>query len=181
MGGAQQRWLVLALLAALPVLAQSTTFDDDFESGTILKTDVPPGHWDTITPGAQIGSVAVTGLAAHRGGHGLRMIDLQGGGTGELAGYHLTYFYSPAPANLYLRTWMRVISSNSYHSHLMGLGGSRSFCSVNLEEPGNTFYLEGELGSYLFTSANVSASTGQWHLIEVAAHGVGTASGGLRL
>src|SRR5687767_14416658 len=58
--------IVCALSGRVPA---QPMFEDDVETGTLLKTDAVPGNWDSFTAEAP-SSITASGTAAHRGNYG---------------------------------------------------------------------------------------------------------------
>lgn len=100
-------FLVSAFVLCAPLAFGQTLLAEDGESGSLLKSASPPGHWDTyeaVSPNV----LQLATEAAHRGQHGLRLDDVVvASGTGDAAS--LTYDLPALPGhNFYARGWVRL-------------------------------------------------------------------------
>ncbi len=158
-------------------------FSDDFESGTLLTTGVPPGKWTFITGAAPENSVVASMAAAHRGQFGVRHDDADSRtGAGEQnAVYLATATFS---GNWYARTWIRLTRSNDLGSIIVLHAGtpgfqSRAVIDVSLRLPGAQLLVGGFDGNDVYFSdlTQTTVQLGAWHLLEVAVTGMGTPNG----
>src|SRR5688572_19784447 len=97
----------MLLLAWAATASAVPLFADDFESGNILTTDVPPGRWDDVI-WVLPSDAGVIASAAHRGAGGLRYVDnrsITGAGPGTTVEKD---FGAPAGGDFYARAWIRV-------------------------------------------------------------------------
>src|SRR5688500_14734734 len=169
------RVLVCVLLLALPSPAQ--TFSGDFESGTVLRTDLPAGSWDGVSNSNGATSIGVAAEAAHRGRFGLRVDDPHAGGAGggPVASASAASRPTAAPA-FYARSWVRVArgAGAGYCNILVGRAYALAEMAleVRLAWPGPKLFVGGftSSGSHeLSPSAQaIPFSEDVWHLVEVA-------------
>jgi hypothetical protein len=168
-------------VAAFPARA-GTLFSDDAESGTVLKTEMPPGHWDDYTDLSANVSVTADPLAAHTGSFGLRFDDAESAsGIGNVDYVGATI--SPGQSNVYFRAWIRVTGWNGVGDidviHIRNAQGSTSNVNVALDiTAGGLIYIGGmdATGNYSLVTS-FTLSVGRWYLVEMAALGAGTSGG----
>lgn len=184
---AWKRGSIVALLLAshAPSLswAQGVPFADDFETGTLLSTEPSPGQWTRIhLEGSN--ALQVSAVAAHRGSWGYRFTDNESitaaGGEGLL-----NVRIPPLAGNVYTRFWMRINpitrAGNLHFIHVLSPGFVRSLAASTA--------FNGELslaGSDAAAQDEISQKQGvflgeEWHLVEAAIEGVGTATGKRKL
>ncbi len=168
--------MVLMGLACLLVLgANPPLVSDDFESPTVGN------RWTFVTPPPAGSAFRTDAEAAHRGGRGLRLEDNDGSaGAGTTAALNLRI--APVPA-LFLREWVRVVSTNGLGnvglSQLLTNSPVNAIVDVYLAGDGTSFVFQGPNrdGTYRAALPRSGMRVGQWHLLEWAAVGAGTASG----
>ncbi len=168
---------LVALLAGAAARAQGVVFADDFETGTLLTSEVPAGRWaslDDATPQEQLRSSAA---AAHRGAFGARVTDAITGA--DNLSVHL---YHPEPARTgpyYVRMWVRMVSTNNFNVYLATTHSPASNnCSHELEfsaVQGRLNSAGWALGVYSSDATTTALGTA-WHLIEWGMTGIGTAT-----
>jgi hypothetical protein len=177
--------LLLALAVPWPAAA-SSLFADDFEGGTLLKTDTPAGQWDVLVAPVAVNSLTPSPLAAHRGRLGLRQIDADGQ-TGVGNENHLQADLATPSPSVYLRFWSR---STHYDAGEYFLG---AMVMVPVPVPfsgtgqAETFQLDPVLDRFASGgfSADASYNFGytdagdvtRWRLFEGAMLGLGTDAG----
>jgi uncharacterized protein (TIGR03382 family) len=169
---------LVALVAARAAHAQ-LLLADDWESGTMLKSDAPPGKWDSYDNPAAI-TLAPDGSAAHRGALGLLQIDTNpASSTGGQAWLSLNL--APHP-DLYFRFW--------YRPELLGVAGNQSLISFGASgAPLPSYQLKvfpdgsmnqlgtNQQGGFPQEKLVLTLSIGQWYLIEGALTGLGSTAG----
>jgi hypothetical protein len=169
--------------AAIALLLGASLFGDDFESGTLLTTDTPPGQWDVLDP-TPMTMLSATLAAAHRGDAGLLLVDnYADAGPAENGNVRKSL---AASANAYARVWMKL--------NVTSTGGVGDIEPLTLREtssnqdlatlqvfPDGGMQLSGwdQMG-YTFTPV-AGLITGGWQLIELAALNVGTNNGQRRV
>jgi hypothetical protein len=178
---------LLALTALARVCtteARAQSFTDDFETGTLLTSDTPPGPWPN---GAEVANVSFlpAAVAAHRGQFGALLSDRaggagQGGGSKVFGSFGSGVNYEA----LYFRFWVRALTALA--------PGEFSFWGTSGNTPITTvleLYASSDGGIYLQgwdrTSTRqrgptLSYPVGQWMLIEVDVLGLGTDAGEAR-
>lgn len=180
----KRRLLPLAvLLLGSQAWGQVLPFADDFESGGLVATDMPPGRWSAVYERNASVTVRTSSAAARAGALGLRISDASpGNGEGEEGTVHLPI--PPQMGDLWIRFWIRLPShpNDLYITplviHAEG-GASTSLYSAFIDYPGlqigfNGFDVSGQLES----QPNVRTLTpGQWHRIDAVVRGIGTSSG----
>jgi len=149
-------WIALCgVLLGWGALAGNFPFADDFESGTLLTTATPAGHWDSDSTVAGT-TASVSAQAAHRGADSLRIGDADSSlAGGDEAG--LQENFPVTTGDIYGRFWMRLtaISSLASTSNRMivsqfhGSTGSNALDAV-VSGPGLTVSVGGydKTGSY---------------------------------
>ena len=176
------RSAALSLLLVLPLVAEAdTVLADDFEGATRLRSEVPPGAWNSLDrrPGCPD---TVTPLAAHRDLGGLRIDDQSAAtGSGDMTAYYAT-FTAPLTTQAHLRFWFRLSTNNDRGSLVLGellRAASGSACDVTLRNPGALLGAAGANADATFSSldSGVRLSTGAWHLVECGVRGLGTTAG----
>lgn len=170
--------LMVALLCAGGAYAQS--FEDDGETGGVLKTDSPAGRWDwrgTLSGSSFLSSTA----AAHRGLRGFRADDATTGSTPDYQTYINTTLSTPATSQFHYRFWMRISTSNGIGSGLVGSVRSAVQDLVNLEYDATDGSLTvggfNDGPNWVGGPATGTLNVGSWHLVEFSVRGVGTTSG----
>ncbi len=159
-------------------------FADDLELGGIELFDDPPGRWSEDSTDTGNG-LAVDPEAAHRGALGLRFVDTSAASGSVGLGAHATRFLARMLPNTYARAWVRVASTNAQGTfvflNLHGAGPiSSPLLDLHLDPPATVrlsgFGLVGGSPQYANSPNTADLTVGQWHLIEVALVGAGTAS-----
>ena len=171
----------MGVLLAGSSSAQTLVLGDDFESGVLLKSGAPPGVWTELGSNEASNTIMISAAAAHRGAAGMRLTDVTPGpGSGMI-----TWLGGDVPqraGSIHLRTWillagMTPTQLNSIMIHGNGMGSTLSGLRLDAAaSPG----LGGtdRAGGYSFVNAPAGGfALGTWHLVEVAALGVGTATG----
>jgi hypothetical protein len=171
MTGVLRPCLLTALVVSLTASA-TELLSDDFEEGSLAK-------WQCASCERPPSSVRISPLAAHRGTKGFRLDDAEnsaGAGSGASA-----YVDLGARPNLYARTWVRLTQTNAVgDSMLLDVFASTvNLNNVYLETSGSLLTLAGDKKPGLVSRSPTSAtlSDGNWHLLEAAATGGGTANG----
>ncbi len=177
------RLSLLIVLVALPASAQ-VLFEDDFESGTLLQSDVPMGKWSTLVVDAAGGGqlLFVSQDAGFSGQHGLRLVDATDAGSGVGNGRFVRRPSSEAFGDVYLRYWVRISTTGGsggpypvqLHSSLvsgtiaeMSLLGTPAVARLNCSD--NLSF------RICPTAAAFAADT--WHLVQLGLEGLGTIKG----
>src|SRR5687768_1453261 len=111
-GGAAWPSRIAALLvcAALPSAAQQI-FSDDFETGSLLTSDVPDaGRWEFQTLRYLEHAISAQPAAARRGNFGLIYVDPRDT-DGHIEGSSVQSSISQPSSDYFLRTWLRFSST----------------------------------------------------------------------
>lgn len=183
-----------ALLSALMLFvvpgfarAQAILLADDFESPNLLSTASPPGVWSYVGSTEASNTLTQSAVAAHRGSAGLSLNDIN---TGTGAGQVTWIEASGVPDGqgaIHFRTWVKLVTPNPTQefSILMihGTVPGSTLAELRLDPNGNPG-LGGVDNSAAYIFSNLGTNTfsvGAWHLIEIAAKGVGTATGSREL
>ncbi len=175
-------WLVWSLLCAWRAAAQTVTFSDGFESGTLLGSEVPPGQWTSKVVQTTQNSLDASTLAARSGAYGLRFVDGRStGGQGDEN--HLSRTLDPSTGDFEFRLWMRVASSNDageiVAAMIHGPGGvNRSLLEIVVAWPGAQLQLQGydRFGANGSQKLDASWPVG-WHEVALVVRNVGTTAG----
>jgi hypothetical protein len=162
--------------------AAAQALSDDLESGTLLTTDMPPGHWTQKTVTSAGSSVAVDTAARHRGNEGLRVVDNDAdAGVGQQDNVLATV--AGGSQDLYLRFWMRLTSSNQLGSfYLGGIGATLPTSGTLISSVSHVFGTGSQLSGFDRSGnwtgvAFTNVDWGQWHLVDLSARGIGTGAG----
>lgn len=173
--------------ALQPMTVRTDAVTCGFETGTTLDTDTPPGCFNTLYAPYPVSSVTASMAAARRGTWGLRLIDGEGG-LGDASDTALYEDGAPIFGAYYARAWVRLVSSNF-------LGGaivlqltntavqSPSLVDVRVAMDTGRLDVGGfdVNAQYALAVGDAGLSRGQWHLVELAATGVGQRDGGREL
>ncbi len=174
------------LLLGLVSPARAELLADDFESGTLLKAELPPGRWDntrTATTTCPSCTIAVKGSAARRGGFGLEVVDNDtAAGSG---GGRQTFLVVGNAPTLYGRFWFRVTDTNGAGEVVVAQVRdltSKALLSYRLQFNTNQVEIGGfnGVGAYVRRQAPFTFAVNEWHLLEFQIKDVGTANGLLR-
>lgn len=154
-------------------------FADDAETGTLLDSETPPGRW-TQRSAPTVNALLVTGAAAHRGSFGVRHEDTSAGAGGGNEGA-VEVRSAGLTGDVHLRFWFRVVALNGsgevVFAHIRSPADSLTALAFQAETGA---FREGgfdRTGAFSQILLNRSVDLGVWHLMEVAALGVGTANG----
>jgi hypothetical protein len=174
--------LVLTAFAVAPAAQAQVLFEDDFESGTLLQSEAPPGKWstmvtNTIGNGQQLFSSEDAGFASR---YGLRLVDTFDAGTGIGNG---RFVRRPAPevfGNVYLR----------YRVRLQNFSGSGGPFPIQLHTSVGTIAEMALTGSPAVARLNCADTVGfrmcpttgafspdTWHVVQLGLEGLGTPTG----
>ncbi|NOK33743.1 hypothetical protein HMI49_11090 [Corallococcus exercitus] len=165
------------LLPFMPAQA-SEGFADDFETGTLLPEDTPPGRWDDS---GVVGANTLTNGAAgaHRGRFGLTVVD-RATASGSQASIHANV--TPLTSEVHVRTWLRMRAVGAVGSAVI-MQGLPALVELRLLAPGPGWELSlrnGASRTYVsLHGAKVEAE--RWSLVELRVRGLGTASAEARL
>ncbi|MGQ0506168.1 MAG: hypothetical protein ACT4TC_12715 [Myxococcaceae bacterium] len=174
---------LLSILLATRVMAAVPEFSDDFEATPSFA------QWTTVETPAGTEAVVNSGAALH-GSFGLRLIDSSTAAGDNTESYLTAGFPSAASGNLYVRFWMRrTASTGTSATSLMQL---RSRLSTNdataivellVRTDTNRLTLLGANASntYAVVDTTQVVALGEWHLYELRARGIGTATGSRQL
>jgi hypothetical protein len=178
-------WVVAASLLAQSAQAQTAVFRDDFESGTLLTSDTPPGQWDyknTSASSPQV-TLGLTGAAANQGSlWGLRYSDAAGNGSGSGSEPQIGRYFTARSGDYYVRVAFRLsglgASGSANVVQIQGTVPSGTMLEVGVENPGPSFFVGGfdSAGQYQSALASTSIPQGEWHVFEAVLRGVGTAT-----
>jgi hypothetical protein len=162
-------------------------FATDFETGTLLKSQTPPGAFTRVVVTDAASDAGVQALAAHRGSWGLRVADPDVPATSDKPVLELQYTFAGSLfGDLYLRSWLRVATdaANSDTVRLLTVQGNTAV-GPTMATAGLKF--DGGVGSALVNGKDQSGSETavftataldtDWHLWELAALGVGSDAG----
>jgi hypothetical protein len=174
------------LVAVLSSEVAAQAFTDDFETGTLMMTDTPPGQW-SLSSVDPMCSISASSLAAHRDAMGLLVVDGENTtDAGATATAWVRTSFTPVSGNFYARSWVQLPSSNDAGGAVSLMNtyrrlGTENFCNALVSFPGGVIGLYSS-GQTTDTTDYSTAMLGpSWALIEVAAEGIGTASGTCRL
>lgn len=167
-----RNWLAVFAGTVPMLVSAADLIADDFESGNLSTWGSP-----SVTSG--LNTLRAETEAAHRGSFGMRFVDANGAsGDGDEGGIGL----NTAPlVDSYMRGWIRITASN-------GLGritvidffnGSANLNNTNLVFNSRLYQLSGSDrgGAYPEANATPAFERGEWHLVEAAVRGGGTAAG----
>lgn len=166
--------------AATAVVVTPMLLMDDFESGTLLQSASPTGVWEQLlNPSADI-NVTVGAAGAHRGTSGYRLQDTGATGGSGVQTAALSHV-NRLTGDVYSRFWVRFTQTNASGSVVIWqLGRSAHLYAVlpnlDLALGGNDANMQ-----FPYQTSPFDAAPGTWHLVEVAAMGIGASSGQLRL
>ncbi|MBK7860970.1 MAG: hypothetical protein IPJ65_20670 [Archangiaceae bacterium] len=158
---------------------------DDFESGTLLRSETPPGKWPGLTnPDPALESLAASAAAAHRGQRGLEVVDGRSMVTGPGVEARLDLTGSASSGALHVRFWHRVVVADPSRGVMLfraGTGASEALSFyVYRGSSAGTLGGTDALDAYTRDTAPL-ADLGGWHLYEVSLVGLDTANGARRL
>ena len=173
---------------ALPAQSLGQALADDFEAGTLLTTDSPPGPWTSVSLPVASNSLSVVSAAAHQGDAGLRLVDNDGDAGADQQDAVNDFGFS-GTGDFYGRFWFRISQSNhtgnfSVLELLDSLSSSTpAVLDILVRYPGPGFDLGGWDSSPIYSvqTARASPAENTWMLIEVAILGMGTNSGARQL
>ncbi|MBN8233284.1 hypothetical protein JYK02_37790 [Corallococcus macrosporus] len=171
---------VLAGCLLLPFMSAhaSEGFADDFETGTLLPEDTPPGRWDDS---GMVGTNTFTSGAAgaHRGRYGLTVVD-RATASGSQASINANV--TALTSEVHMRTWLRMRDVGAVGSAVV-MQGLPALVELRLLAPGPAWELALRNGSgrtYVsLHGAKVEAE--RWSLVELRVRGMGTAAAEARL
>ncbi|MFP2911724.1 hypothetical protein ACLESD_43205 [Pyxidicoccus sp. 3LFB2] len=182
-----KRWATvlgsLVLLQPLSGLAAPGTWlADDFETGTLVSEDLPPGRWDqavatspnTVVNGAQ---------GAHRGRRGLTVTD-SSSAQGPVVS--LVQDADTLTSEVHARTWLRLRAVSAYGRIILAQA-MPALVELRLveQDAGAVWELAARNGPHpspTYVSRRGSpVEPERWYLVEFSARGLGTASGEARL
>lgn len=174
------RRLVLAAILSCSALAHAQlVLEDDFESA-LLK---PPGRWDRSFTGFPGQVLAIVPSAAHAGSLGLRFDD-QHADAGTMNNMFVVADSVLGSEPQYVRAWWRTTpSAASTIQTLVNLNIDSAISSgveLKWRSGTNTLLLvchDASSAAVLGPATSVVVPDGGFHLVEVAATGMGTSSG----
>ncbi len=157
-------------------------FADDFETGTLNQQEVPAGRWPEVAFDPATATLTVTSDASHRGGGGFRFDDHGATGSDGNEGY---IGVRAPPGDYHVRFWARLTPSSDVGSVVFAQvetatsTGSRGILDFWLINPGGRLEFAGHdvRDRYFSDAVEVQPAMGQWHLVELAILGLGTANG----
>ncbi len=181
---------ILVALGGLsaPALAAGPGIGDDFETGTLFSTDVPPGLWDLPLNDVAGNSFEVTGDAARSGNYGFRLTDTDvTPGLGPQNG--IAAVTDPATGAYFLRTWFRITQSNDVGRIVIAqiftnADGGLPLAEIGVEFPGGAIYLGGNDNSgnrYARDVPGTKLAPGTWYELEIEVSGAGSVNGSRHL
>lgn len=175
---ARRVFVLLGLVVPMAAGAVALPFRDGFETGDISA-------WEKTWLPAPENTLAAAPEAAKVGAFGLRLVDLDAsaGPQGQNA-VHID-FDSTFDA-LGVRTWIRMLDPAGQGSLTVisaPSGSGQAMLSVVVDVPSGAVSLASVGATTPFTEkpTGTSLQVGQWHLIEMLASGIGTATGQVRL
>ena len=166
------------LLSPLPAVA-SDWFSDDFETGTLVAEDSPPGRWDDAVP-ISPNTLATGPAGAHRGRYGFTVVD-----RASVAGSQasINVLRASLTSEFHMRSWlrMRAVGTEGNVVLMQGLPALVELRLVLL--PGLRWELAARNGSgRSYVSLHGSdVVADRWYLVEFGVRGLGTTSGEARL
>lgn len=99
-------WAIAVWITAASVHGQLLM--DDFESNTLLASDVPAGNWDARVILTPANTLATSSAAAHRGMYGLSFVDVTDGPAGQGSDNFMVDGLPTLTGPFHLRTWLRM-------------------------------------------------------------------------
>jgi hypothetical protein len=167
---------------AMALLLGASLFGDDFESGTLLVSEMPPGQWDVMDL-APMTAIVADPTAAHRGSVGFKVVDnYADAGPGEGGNIRKTI---PMTTSAYARVWMKMNGTSSVVGDIEPITLRETSSNQDLATlqvfPDGGIQLSGwDQSGYTFTPV-AGLVDGGWQLIELAALNVGTNNGQRRV
>jgi len=177
-------------LGATTSFAEPLLFEEDAESGTLAKSDVKPGKWDSLVLADNANSIGISLESAHRGNLGIREVDGRAGvGTGSEG--HLGVFLPRLLGDVRLRFWMRYhptsTTGHAFQAQLgltpagAGPGSTQAITLAFLPAPSRIPQLGGfdAAGAYQYDTGDAGSlpEADAWGLYEATIRGIGTPSG----
>lgn len=171
-------WIFVA-----PASAQ-VLFSDDFESGTLRKSDVPAGRWGSTVSAADQ-TLTASGLAAHRGAFGMR-VNVTAGAAGTKLGVVVRENIAQQTSSLYGRYWLRIsFTTNAGAFYWMAATGPAqpgpkpAMINVGMGTSSPHYILGGwDTPGNIFSFNDLTPFVADtWHLVEFSMSGLGTAAG----
>jgi hypothetical protein len=171
-----------AAVATYAIDATGFELADDFETGTVLDSEVPPGKWDTLFSYIPGNTLEASTSAAHRGTYGLLSNDTTSTASSN------TFLGNTGPqvttGNHYYRFWFQLHTASAYTGNISIATIYDPFLPHLAElymssTASNRTGINGKIngGSFFGAGTGMSLSVGTWYLIEIGLTGVGTASG----
>lgn len=180
--------LLLLSSGASAAIDSSGRFFDDFESGTELLSEVPPGKWDRRANNDASVTLDSSTSAAHRGLRGLRLDDNQSSTAAAQRVDLEVDNLGQSSASVRFRSWIRFQNTTTpnadYFLFATMMNSSNSFIlEMGFYPNSNRLYLAGRdrNAAYTFEIATPALSSGTWYLVESVLLGIGTANGTRRL
>lgn len=177
--GLAATWVVVVALGQV-------TFRDDFEPGSTFLIN-SGGQWDFVhVDHPAVDSIAISAAAKHSGDAGLLVVNAASGGMSSNIGLQRLFSGSAEP---YIRVWFRpasVTAASGYDSVLF-LARSNNFftaCQIIWSAIGQswrTLAFDRLNAARLKDFDAGTAAVGDWHLVEIAGFGMGTANGRCRM
>jgi MYXO-CTERM domain-containing protein len=159
-------------------------FSDNFETGTLLTSENPPGKWPTLNgaSGAPWQTIEASDGGAFSGSYGMVLSDFFDGGTGLMTGKHLRYDFTTTFGNVYTRARFKVTrdagSGGPYAVQMHGNIFNGTIAEFGFEGPGNEIGLNcGDATTFVKCPAKQGLTMNEWHELNLAMEGLGTATG----
>ena len=181
-GGRSGSWgsaVLVALWSGFAISAPGVS--SNFESGTLLRSDAPPGEWDQYIEDTAANTAQVIPEAARSGSYGFRLTDSDGsaGSGGQNA---LSVEVDSASGTFHLRTWFRVTGFNDLGSFAIAQIFSDADGGQPLAELG---YSAGSVCHWSYDRVwgrgaqcnSLNPTADNWHFMELEVLGVGTNAG----
>ncbi len=175
--------VLLASLCALSAQAQ-VLFEDDFESGTLLQAESPPGKWTSVTIGP-VGSgevVLASEDAGFAGRYGFRLIDVVDSGTGVSNGRFIERPMTETMGNVYLRYRVRIHtfggSGGPFPVQLHSSLGTGTIAEMTMSQSPAVARLQcGDNSGFRPCATPAAFAQDSWHIVQLGLEGLGTGTG----
>lgn len=166
--------------AAASLSVSPHSFTADFETGSLLTSDTPPGPFNDEWLPAPLNTLGAIKNAAHRGAYGMRLTD-QEQPTEESGQNNVSWRGAPL-SRAFLRFWFRIARSNDTGFVVVAefvTPNSRGMNAILLQYPGPKLVQHGAdaTGKFVDDETDVSLELGRWYLLELGVEGAGTRNG----
>lgn len=169
-------------------VVDALTFSADFETGTLLESQSPPGPFATQTiVGGGVGQPVPSTAAAHRGRFGARSVDTEPTRTGMESGAE--WYGAPLSPSVHVRCWIRVSEDSTSSGGVVPLSIGTGFPGPTIQDlllifpegggryPTANGQGHDASGAIRQNEGSKQLRLGGWHLIELFVTGLDTPSG----